>query len=94
MDKIKYGEFVCQVSEETGHAQYAISEILDGASNVVANNLNNGLATTIMKGVVIYPSKCAARDVKDINGDALHIDETIYPRAKFGVAFKKKLLFS
>ena len=94
MDKINFGDFVRQVSKRSGYAQKDIKEVLNIGSECVAENLSNGIQTTIMQGVVIYPGVYPAIDRKDENGNTVHCDEVIYPRARFGQAFKKQLLFS
>lgn len=92
-NKIKFTDFVRQVSKKSGYAQKNIAEVLNVASECVAENLSQEITTTIMKGVVIYPGKYPAFDrVED--GKTVHYEEVIYPRARFGTAFKKQLLFS
>ena len=93
MEKVKFTDFVRQVAKKSGYAQKDIKEVLNVSSAIVAENLNNGISTTIMQGVVIYPGVYPAMDrVED--GQTVHYDEVIYPRARFGQAFKKQLLFS
>ena len=93
MEKVKFTDFVRQVSKKSGYAQKNIAEVLDVASECVAENLSNEISTTVMKGVVIYPGKYPAFD-REENGKVVHYDEVIYPRARFGSAFKNQLLFS
>lgn len=93
MEKVKFTDFVRQVSKKSGYAQKDIKEVLNISSAIVAENLSNGISTTIMQGVVIYPGVYPAMDrVED--GKNVHYEEVIYPRARFGQAFKKQLLFS
>lgn len=93
MDKIKFTDFVRQLSKKSGYAQRDIKEVLNIGSLCVAENLSDGIATTIMQGVVIYPGVYPAIDrIED--GKHVHYDEVIYPRARFGSAFKKQLLSS
>ena len=92
-NKVKFTDFVRQVSKKSGYAQKDITAVFETASECVAENLNAEKATTIMKGLVVYPGKYPAFDrVED--GKTVHYDEVIYPRARFGQAFKKQLLFS
>ncbi len=93
MDKVKFTDFVRQVSKKSGYAQKDIKEVLNVASECTATNLSNKMATTIMQGVVIYPASYPAMD-KVEDGKTVHYDEVIYPRARFGIAFKNQLLFS
>lgn len=93
MEKVNMSEFVRQISQKSGYAQTDIKAVLNFASECIAENLSDGLSTTIMQGVVIYPSVLPARDAKDKNGNLVHYEQTIYPRARFGQSFKK-LLFS
>lgn len=92
-EKVKFLDFVRQVSKKSGYAQRDIKEVLNVASECVAINLNDKKATTVMQGVVIYPALYPAMD-KVVDGKTKHYDEVIYPRARFGVAFKNQLLFS
>jgi hypothetical protein len=92
--KVSYSDFVRQVAKESGYAQKNISEVLEVASKCIADNLNKEISTTVMKGIIIYPGKYPATDRKDDNGNIIHCDEVIYPRARFGQSFKKQLLFS
>lgn len=92
MEKVNYSDFVRQVSKKSGYAQVNIREILDNAAQVAADNLNNNIASTIMQGVIIYPSSYPAIDMKDKDGNVVHRSEAIYPRARFGKAFKNYLL--
>ena len=93
MEKISMNEFVRQISKKSGYAQTDIKAVLNFASECVAENLNDGVSTTMMHGVIIYPAVYPARDIKDKNGDIIHHEQVIYPRARFGQSFKK-LLFS
>lgn len=93
MDKISFSEFVRQVSKKSGYAQKDIKEVFSVGSEVVAINLEDKISTTIMPGVVVYPAVYPAMDKTDENGNTVHYDEVIYPRARFGQAFKKQLLF-
>lgn len=93
MDKVKFTDFVRQVSKKSGYAQKDIKEVLNIGSECVAENLNKGTATTVMQGVVIYPGVYPAMDRVE-NGKTVHYEEVIYPRARFGQSFKKQLLFS
>ena len=93
-NKISFSDFVRQVAKKTGFAQKNINEIFTVGSECVAENLNNEIATTIMKGIIVYPCKYPAVDREDENGNIVHCDEVIYPRARFGQSFKKQLLFS
>lgn len=93
MDKVNFSNFVRQISDKSGYAQKDIKQVLNVGSECVAENLSNGMATTIMQGVIIYPGVYPATDrVED--GKTVHYDEVIYPRARFGQSFKKQLLFS
>lgn len=93
MDKIKFTDFARQVSKRSGYAQKDIKEVLHTCSQIIAENLDNGAATTVMMGMVVYPAKYPGFDrVED--GKTVHYDEVIYPRARFGQAFKKQMLYS
>lgn len=93
MDKISFNDFVRQVSSKSGYAQKDIKQVLNTGSECIADNLNDGLATTVMQGIIVYPGIYPAMDrVED--GKTVHYEEVIYPRARFGQAFKKQLLFS
>lgn len=90
MEKIGFADYVRQVAKASGYQQKDIREVLNVGSKVVAENINNKLSTTIMQGVIIYPGVYPAIDrVED--GKTVHYDEVIYPRARFGQAFKKQL---
>ena len=93
MDKVRFLDFVRQVSKKSGYAQKDIKEVLNVASACVADNMNNKLATTVMQGIIVYPAVYPAMD-KIEDGKNVHYDEVIYPRARFGAAFKNQLLFS
>ena len=94
MDKIKFGDFVRQIAAQSGYTQTDIKQVLKTGSAVIASNLKDGKATTIMQGVIIYPSIYPATQIKQEDGGVLQIDEKLYPRARFGKAFKKQLLYS
>ena len=71
MEKISMNEFVRQISKKSGYAQTDIKAVLNFASECVAENLNDGVSTTMMHGVIIYPAVYPARDIKDKNGDII-----------------------
>ena len=92
MEKVNYSDFVRQVSKKSGYAQVNIKEILDKAAEVSADNQNQNIASTVMQGIIIYPSTYPAVDTTDKDGNIIHHNETVYPRARFGKAFKNYLL--
>ena len=94
MDKMKFTDFVCQVAKKSGYSQLVVRNILNAGCECAAYNLSDGLATTVMQGVILYPAVFPARDRKDSDGNIIHDEEIIYPRARFGQGFKKKMLFS
>ena len=93
MEKVNFSDFVRQVSRRSGYAQKDIKEVLNVGSECIVENLNKGMSTTVMQGVIVYPGVYPAFDRVE-NGKTVHYDEVIYPRARFGQAFKKQLLFS
>ena len=94
MEKVKYTDFVKQVASDSGYPQKHIDAILKSASKCCAKNLIDGMSTAVMLGVAIYPSIFPATDRKDKNGNIVHYDAVIYPRARFGPYFKNQLLNS
>lgn len=91
MDKIKFTDFARQVSKKSGYAQKDIKEVLYTCSECIAENLDKGIATTVMLGMVVYPATYPGFDRVE-NGKTVHYDKVIYPRARFGQAFKKQML--
>ncbi len=73
-DKVNYKDFIRQISKDTGYAQKDISAVLESAENLIDNNLNNGIETTALKGMVVYR--------------ASYKGEVNYARARFGKSFK------
>lgn len=94
MEKVKYTDFVKQVASDSGYPQKHISAILKSASKCCAKNLIDGMASAVMLGVTIYPGIYPPVDRKDKNGNVVHCDAVIYPRARFGPYFKNQLLNS
>lgn len=93
MDKVNFNEFVQQVSKRSGYAQKHVREILLGVSECIVDNLMQDTSSTVVPGIIIYPSVYPAID-KIENGKSVHYDEVTYPRARFGQAFKKQMLIS
>ena len=93
MEKINIPEFVKQVSKASGYAQKDIREVLNVAAEVAARDLSDDKEVVIMDGVILYPGHYKARDGKDMNGNSVHYDEAIFPRARFTNTFKSKMLF-
>lgn len=73
IEKINNKDFVRQIAKDTGYAQKDISAVLNSAADITLQNLNNGKATAVLKGMVVYPS---------------HYNEVQFPRARFGKSFK------
>lgn len=94
MEKINMSHFVRQISKKSGYAQKDINEVLKAASEIIGENISKETETVIMPGIIVYPGHYPAREGKDPNGNPIHFDEVIYPRARFTNSFKDKLLFS
>ncbi len=73
-EKINNPEFVGQISKDTGYAKRDISAVLDSASKITLQNLNEGKETVVLKGLIVYP--------------ASYKDEVKFARARFGKYFK------
>lgn len=94
MDKVKHSDFVRQISKATGYAQKDIAAVLDAAKDVIIADLNEMKSVAVMKGMIVYPSVYPAIDTKDKDGNTVHCDEVLYPRARFTSLFKDNLLIS
>lgn len=75
--KINFKDFVKQVSKKSGYAQWNIAEVFDVGAEVVKENLEKGLETSVFRGMIIYPSV-----MKQPTG------EIVFARARFGKFFK------
>ena len=74
MEKINNSDFIRQVSQKTGYAQKSITEVLNAAADIVLDNLNDNKASTVFKGMIVYP--------------ATYKNETTFARARFGKKFR------
>lgn len=75
MEKVGYIDFIGQVSSFSGYTSQTVTSVLESAAVTVRKNLDNGKATTVFKGMVVYPAT-----KKDCN--------TTFARARFGKFFK------
>jgi nucleoid DNA-binding protein len=91
MEKVTFADFARQVSKRSGYAQKDIKEVLHTCSKCIAENLNKGMETTVMMGMIVYPATYPGFNRVE-NGETIHYDEVVYPRARFGQAFKKQML--
>lgn len=73
-EKVNHSSFIKQVSKETGYAQKDIKTVLEAVADITVQNLNEDKSTTIVPGIVVYPS--------------IYNNEFKFPRARFGVNFK------
>lgn len=73
-EKIGNKEFVRQISKRSGYAQKDIAEVLNTAAEILHENIDDGVETTVFKGMVIYPS--------------YFNNKYKFPRARFGTFFK------
>ena len=73
-DRISHSDFVKAVSKKTGYNQKKIATIFKDAAEIVLQNLNEGISTTVFNGMIVYPAKIE--------------DKYTFPRARFGRYFK------
>lgn len=95
MERIKHSDFVKQISKATGYPQKYIATIFDAAKDVIIEDLNDMKSIAVMKGMIVYPGIYPmAVDRKDEDGNIIHCEKVLYPRAKFTSVFKDNLFYS
>lgn len=72
--KIGNKDFIRQISKKSGYAQKDIREVLRTEGEVIKENLDNGFATQVLEGMVVYPST--------------YNNEYMFARARFGRFFR------
>ena len=75
MEKIKFKDYIKQIRKNSGHAEWVITEVMTSAAAVLRENLDDGKATTVFKGMVIEPH-------------TINNGKVTYARARFGTFFK------
>lgn len=73
-ERVNHSDFVRAVSKKTNYTQKDISAVLKAGAEVVLENLKNGVATAVFRGMTVYPST--------------YKDTYTFPRARFGKYFK------
>lgn len=73
-EKINNKDFIRAISRKTGFTQKDITDVLEAVSEITLENLNNGVETAILRGLIVYP--------------ATYKGEVTFPRARFGNYFK------
>lgn len=73
-EKINHSEFIKQISDQSGYAQKFIADVYSKGAEIVRDNLNDGKATQVFKGMIVYPS--------------IYNNEYKFARARFGTFFR------
>lgn len=71
---MNYPDFIRALSKKSGYAQVDIKEVFDAAAQVLLENLNSGVETAVLRGMIVYPSSYKGM--------------SYFPRARFGTFFK------
>lgn len=72
--KVSNSKFIDAVAYDAGFTKKEVADMLASAANIVLQNLKEGVATSILQGMVVYPST--------------YNNEITFPRARFGKFFK------
>ena len=81
-------KFIKEVAKKTGYAQTVVREIMNGASNVVLENLPYEDKVSIFAGVAFTAVTHKARIFKSpLNGDEIAVPEHKVPKAVFSSKF-------
>ena len=92
MNKINYSEFVKQVSKKTGYAQKDVKEVLNVASDIALENMQDGTAVSVFSGVTFEPRFIAEATRRNPRtGESVLVAAHKKPKAKFGAKYKEAL---
>lgn len=91
MTKIKNSDYIRQISKKTGYTQADIKCVIDAALDVLKENMKNGNATAVFKGITIETRHVseATRRIPS-TGDTVVVAAHETPKARFSPKFKEE----
>lgn len=92
MNSIGTGEFIKQISEETGYTQVQIKDILNAAGKQIKTNLQNNTEMHFIGYFNIgVKEKAAATKLNPFTGKKIKVEASKVPTVKLSATFKKML---
>ena len=90
MGKIKHSDFIRQISKRTGYSQVDIKCVNEAALEILKENMKNGNATAVFKGITIETRNVPETTKHIPNGNVIVVPAHETPRARFTPTFKEE----